>query len=346
MDADQQYSYPIIEYIQPESSKLTAHHSNLTPMHAKILAKKVLPDIPSASGIEYLNNQLYIIGDDSEHLFILNEAAELRDTIALFTAETVVDGRIPKKLKPDFEAMAHIAMHDREYLLILGSGSRRPERDTGYLIPLDNPARFRQFSLTEVYDPLRSMPEVVGGRKLNIEGAAATADTLFLLQRGNITGQNVVICYPLADFFRYLTQDRQPAPDPVITAYRLDLVDGKQPGFSGVTVMPDQRALLVTASLEDTPNEIDDGKVLGSLVGLLPLTNDAPVRPLFVPLMDGAEVFAGKVESIAVQSVSGSRIRALAVTDSDGGESEILWLEIDTVGENGGEEGVGRAGGH
>ncbi|HEX6848604.1 MAG TPA: hypothetical protein VF144_16580, partial [Chitinophagaceae bacterium] len=86
-------------------------------------------DYPSASAIEYYDGKLYIMGDDAVNLLILDTSLNILDSI------TVVDypaKRIPKDIKPDFEAATLIA----DGLLLFGSGSLSPYRNLGWMCNL------------------------------------------------------------------------------------------------------------------------------------------------------------------------------------------------------------------
>lgn len=307
-------------------------------IHANVTAREVLSHIPSASGVEIVNNHIYVIGDDSSFLYKLTADARLKEAIALFSTDSPASARIPKLSKPDFEAMTIFSVNGEKWLFVAGSGSLSPQRDKGYLINLSDPKERIPINLGPVYKQLRNIPEVVGEGKLNLEGAAATGEKLFLLQRGNISNKHILIQYDLAPFFASMIGQTTALPVPNVFSYTLPLWDGLQPGFSGVTALPSGDALLVTASLEDTANEIDDGAVMGSLLGIITLQNIAPEQLNLVPILYKEEIYPGKVESIAVEKVTGNTIHAIAVTDSDGGDSEILWLEISVKEEVGGKK--------
>lgn len=55
--------------------------------------KILLPDYPSASGIDFRNQTVYIIGDDANNLLILDSSLKTKDSIALFSFS---EKRIPK----------------------------------------------------------------------------------------------------------------------------------------------------------------------------------------------------------------------------------------------------------
>jgi hypothetical protein len=84
---------------------------------------------------------------------------------------------------------------------------------------------------------------------------------------------------------------------------------------------------------------VSDGAILGS-VGLLvmppsfqQLENSTPVigEPVSFLLEDGSP-FCGKIESVAVVGKTGpGRFEIIAVTDSDGGGSQLIFAEMESA---------------
>jgi hypothetical protein len=305
---------------------LYAVNQSVKLVQVSISKTHFLPHIPSASGVEVLQNTIYIIGDDSSWLYVLNINAQLTERIALFDSPDLINGRISKKAKPDFEALTLLPVGSSQQLLVAGSGSKSPERDNGYLINVHT-SNIRPVSLTGLYNQLRQQPDVIGAGKLNIEGIAANHEQIIFIQRGNVTGNNVLISYPAEDLYNYLTAKSVHAPLPVVQPYVLPRLLELQSGFSGITFIPGTSQLLFTASVEDTANEIDDGEIMGSYIGLIDLHNPENTKSHLITF-EGS-TYPGKIESIAVQGVDISgHIRAVAVTDSDQGGSELLFLDI------------------
>lgn len=294
-------------------------------MQVTLTEKYRMPDVYSLSGIEIINNQLFMIGDDAAWLYIFNHNRQLLDKIALYQTADNVSERIPKKQKADLEAMTTLNVQGKPYVFIISSGSTAA-RQSGFLVETQLPYTVSTYSLAPLYDLFRQEPTLVGNGKLNLEGLAVSDDTIFFLQRGNISGTNTIVAYPLEAFFAYLTNTKA-LPDAVFYTYQLPSRQGLMAGFSGATVF-DNRFLLFTASIEDTQNEIDDGASLGSLVGLIDLR--APEQLLdYVFVQENDRLYTGKIESIAiVEQTSPSSLIAVAVTDSDGADSELITLHI------------------
>ncbi len=146
--------------------------------HKEILQEvKQLPHYPSASGIESLNNKLYIIGDDANQMLITDSSFNNIDSIPLyFTAEK----RIPKAVKADLEAITLVSDNEETKLLLLGSGSLSPYRNTGWLV---NPVNKHtvNIQLDTFYQRLKAQ----GLDEINIEGACSIPGNIILSNRGN-----------------------------------------------------------------------------------------------------------------------------------------------------------------
>ena len=103
-------------------------------MKLSLLDFKKLDNFPSASGIEFYEDRIYVVGDDAKDLLVLNKKWNKPGVIHLFDSE---DARISKQQKADLEASAVIHVNKKPYLLLLGSGST-DVRNHGVLLNLQN----------------------------------------------------------------------------------------------------------------------------------------------------------------------------------------------------------------
>ncbi|KAI9023983.1 hypothetical protein DFJ74DRAFT_59447 [Hyaloraphidium curvatum] len=307
--------------------------------------------VPAASGVELLGRDgpAYVVGDASTFLYEMDPRS-LRVTrkIPLFgelDASEVDLESLPKAEKPDFEFLCVLPPQGGypQSLFAAGSGSLSPNRDWAAIISLENLVSETYF-IGNIYDALRSRRDVVGEGTLNLEGCTVVGSEILFFQRGNAGVPNVQVSFPLAPFLSAL-RDEPRVPPFVVKAYALPTQGRLLPGFSGAGTLPGTRSpqILFSATLEDTPNGMDDGTVHGSLIGLIP----APIGPdrscsaVLVrqqPFFVGREgdVYPGKVEGVCVmEDTSDGRARKLtvaAVTDMDGKDGE--WLIIDVVVES------------
>ncbi|MBA9076645.1 DUF6929 family protein [Rufibacter quisquiliarum] len=301
---------------------------------AVITRKMELKGIPSASGIERVGNQFYVIGDDSPYLFCLNAQYEIIQKTALLASSALQNGRIPKPVKPDLEAITSLALEGQPYLLVLGSGST-DKRNHAYLVPISSQGAGapQAISLASLYKSLSTDTAVVGGASLNIEGVAADEEYLYLLHRFSPQGHNAVLIYTMASVSPFL-QGRAAAPKPYkVQTWALPDLENIKTGFSGVASALGGK-LLFTASAEETPNAVLDGEVYGSMVGWLNVYHTSapqPSRPSLVSPITEANgtSYKGKIESISVlKNTSERSLTAVAVADSDDGLSELIELEF------------------
>jgi len=281
-------------------------------MELRLLDAVSLADLPSGSGIEWMDGHYYICSDDSPVLYKVDAGGTTVDQINIFN--WAFDGRIPKVFKPDFEAMVNVGCE----IWVFGSGSLAP-RDVFVKVDLTTKA-IRTFSLTIFYDAL-CRHAAIQKEQLNIEGAAVHGEQLLLLNRGN----NCIYRFALADFTSCVEQDGV-FPNIVVQRYNLPFIDGCVAGFSGATVFGDD--LIFCASLEKTKDWINDGEILGSFIGLIHLCENSEEIADCVQLMQGNEVFLGKIEGLCVTEKSEKQVMLSAICDNDDGRSTLLTIEM------------------
>lgn len=299
-------------------------------MRATIRQRRSLRELPSCSALERVGAFWYIIGDDARELYRLDDAFQLVGTTQLVDIELEDGGRIAKASKPDLEAMTRVAWQGRHELLLLGSGSKSPERDHCFRVDVsraDAPVLLGAVSLTPLYDTLRANAQIVGTQKLNLEAAAATDRRLFLFQRGNLSGVNAIAEFDTETFLRWLDAPTMPTPLPRVARVELPALEKCRAGFSGAVFL-NQREILFAASVEDTPDEIQDGPTIGSFIGLLELGEPLALRWVCPVEADG-EIARVKIEGLDLFGESRDPFKIAAVTDDDAGESEVLEIEIE-----------------
>ena len=108
---------------------------------------------------------------------------------------------------------------------------------------------------------------------------------------------------------------------------------GVEAGFSGADYWPEIRCLVYSASVERSSNAVDDGSVLGSYLGLIPLSvlkDNARLN-----LTQSAQILsrnnvpvATKVESVVLTHTERHRATGALVSDNDDGSSEFFDLVL------------------
>ncbi len=311
--------------------------ANLTSAMVKLSAttkqKVIYNNIPSASGIEYVSGAYYVLGDDSPYLYQLNENYELVQKYPLMDTTSLKSGRIPKLVKPDLESIAHFKYGRDELLLLLGSGSTSA-RNKGYLVNASNAHKVQEVDLTKFYEFLKGILKIEKEGELNIEGLAIDKTYTYLLQRPLGSNTNVLFRFD-TDAFKDFLLRQQAIPAAALYHFDLPAIGNNIAGFSGAFALGDK--LFFTASVEDTPNAIDDGEVLGSFIGVIDLNTlpyaSNPIKPLKLSTVqikntDGS-IYKGKAESLVVSEIEpDTKYKVVVVVDDDKGSSELLELEL------------------
>jgi len=308
-------------------------------LKATIIKKATLEEIPSASGIEVINGIIYIIGDDSPYLFVLNQELQIINKIKLYEPAEIKDGRIPKLCKADLECMSVLSINNYPHLLILGSGSKSPQRDIAFLVKLPTNYNKKHLVLNtyvkDLYDLLRSNEEIVAEGELNLEGAATGKEHFILFNRASGGSRNAALYFKLEEFVEYIQGHTEMTPFPTVYNYELSSLNNILSGFSGGCVFEEK--VFFSASVENTSNAFDDGEILGSYIGWMKeedLYNNNEIDKVYKPkgivlLEENGSPFKGKIESITILEKDVNTYIALAVTDNDSPSSELLMLEIE-----------------
>jgi hypothetical protein len=297
-------------------------HRNFIVMQLKLLSRTILNGIPSASGIEIYKNKIYIIGDDAGWLFILDKCYKLLEKIPLLKKKKLSNKPIPKKHKPDLEAMTFVKYKGENILLIFGSGSKPTKREKLFMVYPERKHAVEQYSLEELYVDL--VGKKIKTATLNIEAAAANTSSIYLMHRGNVSKKNIIFEYSLKEFMNFILKEKKKAPLSAFRVCRLPQINAIPAGFSGASML-DEKRILFSASVEDSENEIDDGEILGSYIGI----HNTETKELnCAALKKGPKPMELKIESVCLLQSQDNKHTVLAVTDSDGGDSELLVLEL------------------
>lgn len=297
------------------------NNGNCSGQQPDILIQEILElqEVASASGIENLGGDIYVIGDNTPYIFLLNKDLQVREKHLLFPELPGADSLFAKAVKPDLEALCKPREAGNK-LWLFGSGSGYKERDVLIVFEAEGELLSSQYSLIDFYKNLRSTAQIYES-DFNIEGAEVAGEHLYLFNRGN----NMVFKIKISAFEKFLIEPAS-LPAAEIFEFALPEIDGVKAGFSGVTFIPGEELFLITASVEDTDNWIDDGEVLGSFVGVLSLKEfEEQVQPRWIKLTYNGINLQKKIESITtLASTSKGEYDLLMVTDSDGDISEII----------------------
>jgi len=303
-------------------------------IEAVVVQKVFYQNLPSASGIEAAGVGYYVVGDDSPYLYLLDANYTLVEKMPLFDTTSFSSGRIPKLEKADLESMAQFKYKDEDYLLLLGSGATA-NRSKAFVVRLSNRKDVQSVDISTFYTFLQKiLARHASTEVLNIEGLAGDDSHFYLLQRRLATGVNTIFRFKKEEFLDYLMEGKD-LSNASAFYIRLPQIGSYEAGLSGACIFDDK--LFFSASIERTLNAVDDGEVLGSFVGFIPLytlgrAGDAanPLKVAAVQLKntDGT-MYTGKAESVLVQAKDeNGGYKAILVSDDDQGHSELLKVTL------------------
>ena len=283
--------------------------------------------IGALSGVITLNDELYLVGDDVQYLAKTSLKKRMSgmtkfEKIALFGNDpTSVLEPLSKAEKPDFEALTSIMLHGQKHILIMGSGSTEKRKQA----LLYNPKNHHIQTLFNAvdYQFLQENLELTGSAELNIEAVCTDAQHLYVFQRGNINRHHGVLLFDLAQ----IEQGKSLAQS-YVRALNLQLpnIDDAVSGISDAYYFASKNVIVATAAVEQTLNTYDDGDVLGSFIVVLSTDGQTLATQLIQD--DNGQPLAIKVEGITwLESTQEGEV-FLLVTDSDGGDSEILTVLV------------------
>lgn len=293
----------------------------------RVQSATVHDEIPSGSGMTWHGGRHFVVGDDSSTLFTLDRRFRITDRTPLQRAESA-GGRIAKLLKPDYEAMALVTWEGSVWNLILGSGSLKGSRETGLMVNVDGKHAPHVRDMAALYRDFAAPAGFDAGAIVNIEAVAVGGDKAYLFNRGN-AGRNLLFKVALADLLAYMTGKAERIADIRLHEARLPRLNGREAGFSGADYWPEIDSLVYSASVEDTDSAFDDGAVLGSYLGLIPvagLTDGAALdlRQSARLLRRNGAPLKTKVESVALTHTEAQRATASLVSDNDDGHSTFF----------------------
>jgi len=294
---------------------------------AKLIKHKYFPQLSSASGNEFMDGNIYLIGDDLPFLFTLDSNWNIISKQKIAGIDSIVNGRTPKKLKVDFESMALLEDAGIKKILILSSGSKKPIRDTAFLIPLSGNGKVYKKNMRPVFEAIKQKAALEAGCKINIEGLAFSNNKAFLLHRGNVSG-NFVVEIEREPLLAFIKSETNLLPKLKVHPFNLPNDNGIAAGFSGTCILAGHSGLLFTASLENTSNEIDDGAVLRSYLGFVSFSKIVKGEYTALLLTENGKTLRKKQEGIAVKSVNNNKVIVLTVCDNDDGSSDLYELEL------------------
>jgi len=278
-----------------------------------------LDHYPSASGIEYVNNRFYIIGDDANNLMVLDSNLVPTDSIRFYS---FTEKRIPKAVKPDLEAIT--LTKDRK-LLIVGSGSSSPNRDMAWLL---DPLTGKKDSIR--LDTFYQRLKVNGIEEMNIEGITSIPGYIVLTNRGSKGYPKNQLIFARDRFWT----DQSNTPVTVVLA-GTNTDSSLFNGISGLAYSQKSDRLIQTVSTEDTRNSMDDGAIGKSYLWIVEnissKRNWKAINPDQVIDLEATDPrFKGqKIESVCITKETRNFLHLVLAADNDDGSSSLFKLIVE-----------------
>lgn len=282
-----------------------------------ILATKKLFAYPSASAIECKGDTIYLMGDDAPYLLMTDTNFNPIDSLEVLHWPTQ---RIPKSDKPDLESMTWL---DDGRLLLTGSGSKAPERMSGWLIRSDREKD--SLRLDRFFERLNQQ----GIRERNIEGLTTIPGSVVLANRGSLGYRKNHLIFTSSRFW----ERQQTAPiHTILTGTNPD--SNLFRGISGLDYAPASDALILTVSTEDTRNSLDDGAIGKSYIWIIHNISTKkqwkainPNRIIDLETTD-PRFRRQKIESVAVRRETNGQAELLLAADNDDGSSTLFRITL------------------
>jgi len=290
-------------------------------MKIKLIEYKEVPSFPSGSGIEFYDDKVFLVGDDSREVMILNKRWKEIERVPLLPG---TEARVPKAVKSDLEATTIVTVNRIPRLLILGSGSLEKNRNKAILFDLDSYLK-DEFDLTPFYNRIAK----AGVKNMNIEAAALVEDHIILGNRGNRKNPVNQLIITRNAFWKHQQQ-----AEITLIDLELPVKDSKGIGISGMAYSLLNDTLIFTASTEQTDNAVDDGSIGDSYMGIIENASRKIGRKSLkvnelINLGEVHELFKGfKIESVCIQSEKSNRMKLHLVADNDTGKSYLFKVRV------------------
>lgn len=281
---------------------------------------KVLEHLPSGSGMAVVGDSVFIVGDDASALFVYFPASGRLNRIPLLQHDSSVH-RIPKPGKHDLECMTKLEWEGRTMLLAFGSGSLRPQRERMLLIDPAKPRDHAWLAAAGLYDQLR---ELSAAKEINIEGVVAGDSKIYLMNRSG----NEIFSLPLQELEKFIrSKGNYRFRQLSVHKVQVPPTESGQPSISGGCLLPDGY-LLFCASVEETPNAYEDGRIRGSYIGILD-TAGFQIAGIAMLADEEGQMLVQKLESLDLwQPGTGDVRKIIAISDNDDGQSTLLFISI------------------
>lgn len=294
--------------------------------------------VRAGSSLTQFAERVAVVQDNANFLALIDPVSRRAQSLELpadSAGDRVFDeDHDNKRLKFDLEACMTVPLSEGEMLVAFGSGSapHRTQIVTVALLPDEEP-RVSVHDASAFYAVLAEAHDF-SGSGLNVEGAVWLGDDTFrLFQRGNmdahdglepVNATGDISWTALRSHLDNPSGVRPPALAEIVQ-YDLGEMDGIRLCFSDAE--PHSGSILYSASAEATPADGSDGRVSGSVLGII--SPDGGARWASLDLPDGG-TFSGKAEGLSIDA--GNPHRAYFVTDPDESDEPSEMCEVELSG--------------
>ncbi len=299
-----QFEKKSIQYVQSVSNLfIFEKYYKLTMTDFQLQTFATISGLGAASGIIYLNENIYLISDNSGFLYKYEISSK---NLYKFPILENAKENIIKKDKPDFES---ITLNDNKFY-IFGSGSTK-KREIRVKFDLENNEASTK-DVSDLYNKLKKKAEFTDD-DLNIEGAFYQNENLYLFNRGN--GDN-----SLNGIFIY----NKEFENVIFKKFMLPVINNVETSFTDAIVLENKIYFLACA--ENTSNTYDDGEIYGSIIGIINIETLELIQTLQI-------THNQKFEGLTLYSKYENEINFLLCEDNDTEElvSNIYMLKINLL---------------
>jgi len=280
---------------------------------------KKIETFPSASGIEYFKNHLYVIGDDASQILVLDSNFHPVDSIRLFSA---TERRVAKSIKPDLEA---ITLLPDKKLFVIGSGSLSPHRNKGWII---DPVSKKADSIR--LDSFYARLTAAGLPEINIEGICRIPGYFIISNRGNLSYPKNHLILAHKTFW-----EEQSKSSFSVIRFGNNTDSSSFNGVSGLSYSEKSDKLLVTVSTEYTKSSYEDGAIGKSFLWII---DDFSTKKRWAAINPNKSIdlekldkrFSGqKIESVCIMDETKHFLHLVLAADNDDGSSTLFKIIVE-----------------
>lgn len=263
--------------------------------------------VRAGSGLAWVGSKLAVVQDDANFIALVNVQTGVAECITLPAGDGGLrqfdDARGNKAFKNDFESLVAVSSGDNVRLLAIGSGSTLRRERIAVVDHVMSAPKVRVVHVPKFYAALRERREF-SGCELNVEGAAIVGDRLRIFNRGNgaeregVRAVNATCDVNFEQFVAHLENaDGAPVPPLLdVCQYELGEVAGTKLSFTDAAVLTADWAsvtgftpgneylaraqgdsseppIVYAAAAEASPDVVQDGEVLGSVIGMARYVN-------------------------------------------------------------------------